>query len=331
VTTIERKRHSAGLMMVVMAATAVVLLGLAGADEAGPGSDPAAGEPDAAMTEVSIRVEKAGEPAIPLDSLSLVIAYDNYAYLEGLRCEWGFSCAVTCPRKNILFDTGGEGSVLLDNMRELSIRPEEIDIVVLSHIHGDHTGGLGEFLRANPEVTVYVLGSFGDTLKKKAETHAQRVIEVDEAMGICEGVYTTGEMGYGIKEQALILRTDRGLIVITGCAHPGIVEMVDKARSVAGGGVLLVLGGFHLARAGEEEIENVIAGLKDAGVEYAAPTHCTGDIAREIFRRKFGNERSRPRILTERHHHGLPRKSRPPPDHTRPPLAVQLSFRPHMC
>lgn len=261
---------------------------LAGPDEADPRSDRATGPPDAAMTEISIEVERGEELPIPLDSLSIVITYDNYAYLEGLQTEWGFSCVVTGPEKTILFDTGGEGSVLMDNMAELGIEPGEIDIIVLSHLHGDHTGGLGAFLKASPDVTVYLLESFGEALKKRAKDRAREVIEVDDAVEICKGVHTTGEMGYSIKEQGLIVETDGGLVVITGCAHPGIVEMVGKAKSVAGGDVLLVLGGFHLVRAGEDEIKDVIAGLKHAGVRYAAPCHCTGDTAREMFLKEFG-------------------------------------------
>ena len=277
-----------GIVVILVIVAAVSAPASAGPEEADSRSDRATGTPDAATTKISIRIDRGEASPIPLDSLSIVITYDNYTYREGLQTEWGFSCVVTGPEKTILFDTGGEGSVLLDNMAKLGIEPREIDIIVLSHVHGDHTGGLGAFLKANPDVTVYLLESFGNTLKKKAKDSAREVVEVDDAVEICKGVHTTGEMGYSIREQGLIVETDEGLVVITGCAHPGIVEMVGKARSVTGGDVLLVLGGFHLVRAGKDEIGDVIAGLKDAGVRYAAPCHCTGDMAREMFLEEFG-------------------------------------------
>lgn len=244
--------------------------------------------PDAGMTDIAVTVDKGAEGGINVDSLSLVVAYDNNPYVDGLRTEWGFSCFVLGPDKTILFDTGGEGDVLMANMAELGIDPARVDAVVLSHEHRDHTGGLGEFLKANPEVTVYVPGSFDRGYRKRLGDRAGEVIEVREAVTVCENVYSTGEMGASIKEQGLVLRTSRGLIVITGCAHPGIVAMVERAKSLVGDDVLLVIGGFHLTRAGEGEIAEVISGLKNLGVKHAAPCHCSGDLAREMFGREFG-------------------------------------------
>ena len=247
------------------------------------------GLPDADMTGISVTVDRGVGGGIPLDSLSMVITYDNNPHVEGLRTEWGFSCLVTGPARTVLFDTGGEGDVLMANMARLGLDPADVDAVVLSHEHHDHTGGLGEFLKANPNVTVYVPRSFGEGFKRTLGDRAGEVVEVKDAAAICENVYSTGEMGTSIKEQGLILRTRRGLVVMTGCAHPGIVEMVERAKSIGGDKVLLVVGGFHLVRAGEDEIANVIAGLKTLGVAYAAPCHCSGDLAREMFGREFGD------------------------------------------
>jgi 7,8-dihydropterin-6-yl-methyl-4-(beta-D-ribofuranosyl)aminobenzene 5'-phosphate synthase len=248
----------------------------------------AEGLPDASMTDIAVSVDKGAGVGIHLDSLSIVITYDNNPDVDGLRAEWGFSCLVDGPEKTILFDTGGEGPVLMANMAVLGLDPCDVDVVVLSHAHGDHTGGLGEFLEVNPDVAVYVPESFDESFKRRSAGRAREVIEVEDAVAICEDVYSTGEMGSSIKEQALIVRTRRGLIVVTGCAHPGIVGMVERAQSLGGDDVLLVLGGFHLVRAGTGEIADVIAGLRDVGVKYAAPCHCSGDETREMFRKEFG-------------------------------------------
>ncbi len=81
--------------------------------------------------------------------LSIIITYDNNRYQEGLTSAWGFSCFIRGTEQTILFDTGGNGALLLANMKRLRIDPQEIDVVVLSHIHGDHVGGLGRFIEEN--------------------------------------------------------------------------------------------------------------------------------------------------------------------------------------
>lgn len=114
----------------------------------------------------------------------------------------------------------------------LGIYPKEIDLVVLSHIHGDHVGGLPSFLRKNPEVVVYLPKSFPKGFKDKLKEYEAKIVEVQEPLKICQEVYSTGELGTWIKEHSLIIYTEKGLIVITGCAHPGIVKIVNKAKDL---------------------------------------------------------------------------------------------------
>jgi 7,8-dihydropterin-6-yl-methyl-4-(beta-D-ribofuranosyl)aminobenzene 5'-phosphate synthase len=82
----------------------------------------------------------------PIAKISITVTYDNNLYTEGLITAWGFSCFIRGAEKTILFDTGGNGSILLANMKELDINPQEIDVAVISHIHGDHAGGIERFL-----------------------------------------------------------------------------------------------------------------------------------------------------------------------------------------
>jgi 7,8-dihydropterin-6-yl-methyl-4-(beta-D-ribofuranosyl)aminobenzene 5'-phosphate synthase len=92
-----------------------------------------------------------------------------------------------------------------------------------------------------------------------------------------------------IKEQSLIIHTDKGLLVITGCAHPGIVKIIKTAKNLLRDDVLLIMGGFHLAGTGKSVIEDIISEIKDLGVTYAAPCHCSGDLARHLFKIEYGN------------------------------------------
>ena len=219
----------------------------------------------------------------------MTIVYDNNEYDERLRTAWGFSCLVEWGDLTLLFDTGGDVPTLLSNMEVLDIDPRHIDIVVLSHIHGDHVGGLGGILAVNKEATVYLPRSFPASFKEQVEAHA-RVVEVHEPMEIAEGIYTTGEMGAGIIEQSLVVVTDPGLVVITGCAHPGIVSIVEKAKEITGEEVYLVTGGFHLGGASQAAIEGIVEDFRKLGVQKAAPCHCSGDLARSIFERAYGED-----------------------------------------
>jgi 7,8-dihydropterin-6-yl-methyl-4-(beta-D-ribofuranosyl)aminobenzene 5'-phosphate synthase len=219
--------------------------------------------------------------------IDITVIYDNNPYREGLETAWGFSCIVRGPEKTILFDTGGDGTRLLRNMKRLGIDPREIDIVVLSHIHGDHTGGLHSFLEINPRVTVYVPESFPERFKKEAEGFGAAVLDVKESINIYGNVYSTGEMGNGIREQALVVGTDRGLIVITGCAHPGIVRIIDSAKTLVNGDVLLAVGGYHLGGKSRSVLRGIVSDFRRLGVRYAGPCHCTGDTAKQMFEEEY--------------------------------------------
>ena len=225
--------------------------------------------------------------ATPLKDLILTVTYDNNPYNPKLETAWGFSCFIRGAEKNILFDTGGNGTMLLENMNKLGISPKEIELVVLSHIHGDHVGGLPALLEINPNITVYLPKSFPESLKDEVKNYGARVVEVKESLRICRDVYSTGEFGSWIKEQSLIIHTDRGLIIITGCAHPGIVETVRRSKSLIGDDVLFVMGGFHLGGKRKGAIKKIISQFRELEVHSVGPCHCTGDTARELFEQEY--------------------------------------------
>ncbi|HOU14893.1 MAG TPA: MBL fold metallo-hydrolase [Anaerolineae bacterium] len=220
--------------------------------------------------------------------LTITVLYDNVAHEGRLQTDWGFACLVEGLEQPLLFDTGGKGDILLQNMRALGLDPQAVRIVVLSHAHGDHTGGLTAFLAENPDVTVYLPQSFPANIKDTVRRAGATLVEVSGPADITARAHTTGELGGQIREQALALETPRGLVVVTGCAHPGIVEMVRQAQAELGNDVYMALGGFHLRDANAAQAAAVIAELQSLGVQRIAPSHCTGDAARRAFAEAFG-------------------------------------------
>lgn len=222
--------------------------------------------------------------------LDLTIIYDNNPYNRELETRWGFSCFIKGLEKTIIFDVGGEGSVLLKNMEKLKIDPKEVDVVVLSHIHYDHIGGLSHFLEKNPNVTVYMPRSLPKSVKDEVRRVNAKLVEVYEPLKICKDVYSTGELGAWIKEESLIIRTNKGLIVITGCAHPGVANIIKKAKEMLKTDIYLVLGGFHLCWMNAFQIKGIIKGVKKEGVKKVSPCHCSGGLARKLFKEAYGED-----------------------------------------
>jgi 7,8-dihydropterin-6-yl-methyl-4-(beta-D-ribofuranosyl)aminobenzene 5'-phosphate synthase len=222
------------------------------------------------------------------NGLRISIVYNNVAFSDEMELDWGFSCVVRNTGRTILFDTGGDGRILLKNMAKLGINPQEIDTVFLSHQHGDHIGGVTDFLSQNPKVTVYVPKSFSSALHKKVKNPSTKIIPVSEPNTLYENVYSTGEMGTWLKEQSLVLDTPIGAVVITGCAHPGILNIVRKAKQLVHKDVCLVMGGFHLLNKNASEIDRIIRVLKEMGVQKVSPSHCTGEEAMLRFKRAWG-------------------------------------------
>ena len=180
--------------------------------------------------------------------MKITLIYDNKTLRQGLIKDWGFSCFIEGLEKTILFDTGKNGHILLSNMGKLGIRPEEIDLVFLSHAHKDHTDGLDILLTKNSKMEVWLPEFFPSGFKETIKAAGATVVDVDNSQKICEGAYTTGVTPGWIKEQSLILDTDKGLIVVTGCAHPRIVKIIFTVKELLDKSIYMVFGGFHLMK-----------------------------------------------------------------------------------
>lgn len=226
-------------------------------------------------------------PATAMGDLRLTILFDNTTIDSRLRADWGFAALVEYGGHTLLFDTGADGAILLANMRQLDVKPRSIEAIILSHEHYDHTGGLQALLDTGIRPAIYAPSAFSNTFKKQVRTRT-KLVEVTDALMIFPGMYLTRPIG-PIVEQALALKTPDGTVIITGCAHPGVVNMVRQAQEVVPGKVSLLAGGFHLLEiADKDKLQSIIAELRQLGVERVLPTHCTGTMAISLFRTEFG-------------------------------------------
>ena len=224
------------------------------------------------------------------DTIRITIIYDNNPLVEGLQPDWGFSCLVEVGETRLLFDTGDDGNILLSNMSKLKINPKDIDLVFLSHFHHDHTGGLSDFLKINPEVTVYYPQSFPDQLTELINKSGAKSVSIFSFQELQQNIFSFGEISGAIPEQSLAVRTNKGIVVITGCAHPGIIEILQKAmEQFPDEKIYLALGGFHLYNQAQSEINEKVNEMIKMGIINVGPCHCSGDNARNSFNEVYSD------------------------------------------
>jgi len=236
--------------------------------------------------------QEAPRSTLPLEERSgtLTILYDNNPFDDGCMTDWGFSCLIELEDETILFDTGGDPGVFAHNIEVLGVDVTEIDSIVLSHEHGDHVGGIDVVLDANPDVSVYLPETFPYRIKSNIRVKGAEVVETSNATVVCEGVATTRVLSANPDEQALMVNTPLGLILVTGCSHPGVENLARDALNLTGGEIYLAVGGYHLGGTTRGQLEALIEEMKGLGVLKVAPTHCSGDLARQVFREGYRDD-----------------------------------------
>lgn len=223
-------------------------------------------------------------------SIQMIVVYDNNPYKDNLELDWGFSCFVEGLEKSILFDTGANGQILLSNMKKLEIEPKDIDVLVLSHAHRDHTGGLEDLLAKNSKIEVWLPYFFASDFKDRVRKKGAKFVEVNTSRKIVEGAYSSGVIEGWIKEQSLVLDTEKGLILITGCAHPRIISIIARVKELFKKGIYLALGGFHLVGFDRAETKEIIDKFRNSGVQKVGPCHCSGEEARILFHKEYKDD-----------------------------------------
>jgi 7,8-dihydropterin-6-yl-methyl-4-(beta-D-ribofuranosyl)aminobenzene 5'-phosphate synthase len=263
-------------------------------------------------------------------TIKLTTLCENTAGNPGFVAEWGWSIFIQANGSNILFDTGG-GFATARNADKFGIDLKTVDKIILSHAHGDHTGGLRDVLlkTKSPEVIAHPAIWIPKYKKDKDEkTPSYRGIPFareelekygkftlsSEPVQISENITTTGEVfrttdfeaiesSFLVKEGdtfkqdtfpddlALICKTLKGLVIILGCAHRGIINTIRHAQNITGEQrVHTVLGGTHLFPKKQEQVDQTIAALKELEIQNIGVSHCTGFNAAAQIKAAFGDQ-----------------------------------------
>jgi 7,8-dihydropterin-6-yl-methyl-4-(beta-D-ribofuranosyl)aminobenzene 5'-phosphate synthase len=205
--------------------------------------------------------------------------------------RWGIAFIID----DILFDTFGRRDIFWENIHRLRIDVSQIKHVVISHDDWDHIAGLKSFLQSNRNVSVHICRDSGERIKDIVLNCGASLFEVDSPLEITKGIFSLGQMRADtargiIYEQSLVVQSDKGISIITGCAHPGITLIVRRAIEYFGCKPYLVCGGFHMKDGSRLDNENIVQELRTLGVEKVVPLHCSGSNACKIFRRYYGSD-----------------------------------------
>jgi len=194
----------------------------------------------------------------------------------------------------VLFDTFGDPGVFLKNMQKFDVDVSKIKHILLSHDDWDHISGIWYLIPNRTDITVYICPGFKQEVKDRIASFGVRIVEVEPFMAIKEDMFSSGQIEVSCKdktifEQVLVIKFLKSLTIITGCAHPGIVNIIHTVQgNFSREKVYSVLGGFHLKDNSNEDNMNIIKELKDIGIRKIVPMHCTGKHATRMIRDAFG-------------------------------------------
>ena len=174
-------------------------------------------------------------------------------------------------------------------MSKMAVDPKSIDIIVISHDHWDHYGSIVRLLEFKPSIPVYMPSGSWKNVQELIRIFKGKVIPVTKPVEIVKGAYITGNFEDKTQEQTLTLAAENGALMLSGCAHPGIQNLVKLAAKEINKPIKLVAGGFLMKNISGAEIRDGILQMKSAGVVKVAPSHCTSDSAMYILKEEFSD------------------------------------------
>jgi len=255
----------------------------------------------------------------------ITVLYDAFGKDAAMTKDWGYAALVEINGKRILFDTGNNPTIFAKNVKAKGVDLTNLDFVVLSHRHGDHTSGVSYLLTVNPKVKIYAPaeglgGIFGTEVPSKFYRRDEtlppdkryfggtppeivkmgtvfpgaNIQLIDKTTELLPGITLIASVSdvpgtKELKELSLAVNTADGIVLVVGCSHPGIEGIVAEAAKI-NTHIHFIAGGFHLVAAQDAAIEKIATTLHDTyRVDYIAPGHCTGEPTFAALQKTFGD------------------------------------------
>lgn len=254
----------------------------------------------------------------------VTILYDAFSDTKDVTKDWGFSALVEHGGKRILFDTGNNAEIFEHNVKSLGVDLSKLDFAVISHRHSDHSTGLKYLLKVNPTVPIYVsregAGMFGGSLPMAflraapslpakmryfdgnypADLPTGKIFDqgnfilVDNLTEVVPGIFLVPTISKNpgtleLHELTLAIKGPQGLLLVDGCSHAGVEEILQAASTIDSR-FHIIFGGLHLVTTPEDQIDLLVANLKNKWkLEKIAPGHCTGESAFLRLQKAFGD------------------------------------------
>ena len=254
----------------------------------------------------------------------VTILYDSFGKNPALTLDWGFAALIEYGGKRILFDTGNNAQIFEHNVKALGVDLRNLDFVVISHRHADHTSGIAYLLTINPRIKIYVpdepwglfaRGVGNDFYRKDPSLpadmryyggHPPEILEagtpwpggnfipVNQKTEVAPGIFilsgvSTTPGTLELKELSLAIKSPQGLILIVGCSHPGVEHIMQEATTIDSH-LNILFGGLHQIQKLDPEVKRIATVLRDQyKLEWVAPGHCTGEPEFAALKKAFGD------------------------------------------
>lgn len=224
----------------------------------------------------------------------ITILYENRSDNCQLQEGWGFSAFIEHNQTKLLFDTGGDWTAFSHNASTMNLPYESVTHLLFSHKHWDHIAGFKEVIdRLNPQTKLFLPKAFPRKLLKQATSHIKQVEVISSFSQIAPEAYSIVfhcKEGFRLYEQVLVLKTARGLGIITGCAHPGIISIIQRVqKQFQTDEIAFVLGGFHELFTPPRKTKDIVKQFQTLNVKSVAPCHCSGDHIIRQFKDAYGS------------------------------------------
>ena len=249
-------------------------------------------------------------------SIIITNILENTCLRHALLAQHGQSIHLNYLGTQYLFDVGEVFAGFKHNFDQMKLDLDNIKSIVISHRHIDHAGALKDVLPMLTHQKLYITDDYGvSDLRANSEKYRFANMEPDGTFNVAvsqnevdsilaypnteilsnfmelePGLFTTGPLGENMREQALVIKTDQGIVVVVGCSHPTLPVIVKKAQEITNtGAVYGIIGGFHFKDSSKEEFSHYIDYLLELNPVFLAPGHCTGFEAVMEMQRRLGS------------------------------------------